>query len=68
MKKDYETNQIGDEITYLNDQSKLAEAFAMAEGGRIAYVEELKGRKYVIMTLQKFDKLFEKLKAATDDE
>ena len=67
MSKDYELNQIGDEVDYLSDQSKLAEAFAIAEGGQIAYVEELKGRKFVIMTLDKFDKLFEKLKEATDE-
>ena len=65
-KKDYTPTQIGGEIDYLDDDSKLTEAFAIAEGGRIAYVEELKGRKYVIMTLQKFDKLFEKLEKSTN--
>ena len=67
MSKDYETKQIGGEITFLDDTSKITEAFALAEGGQIAYLEELNGRKYVIMTLQKFDKLFEKLKEATDE-
>ena len=67
MKKEYDTNQVGKEIDFLDDDSKLTEAFALAESGRIAYVEELKGRKYVIMTLQKFDKLFEKLKAVEDN-
>lgn len=68
MSEDYETNQVGDEIDFLSDDSKLTEAFVLAESGRIAYVEELKGRKYVIMTLQKFDKLFERLKEATKDD
>ena len=67
MEKDYELKQQGDQVTYLNDQSKLDEAFLLAETGAIAYVEELKGRKFVIMTLDKFDKLFEKLKEATDE-
>ena len=67
MSKDYETKQIGGEIDFLSDDSKLTEAFALADGGQIAYVEELRGKKFVIMTLQKFDKLFEKLKDATDE-
>ena len=67
MSKDYELEQVGNEITYLDDDSKLTEAFGLAKAGRIAYVEELSGDVYVVMTLKKFDKLFEKLKEATDE-
>lgn len=68
MSKDYELEQVGEEITNLNDMSKLTEAFLLAESGKIAYVEELSGKKFVVITLQKFDKLFEKLKEAVDNE
>lgn len=68
MSEDYKLEQIGDEIDYLSDDSKLTEAFALAKSGRIAYVEELLGRKYVIMTEQKFNKLFDRLQKAVDKE
>ena len=67
MDKDYTTEQVGDQVTYLGDRSKLDEAFLMAETGAIAYVEEFSGKKFVILTLEKFDEIFDKLKAAEDD-
>ena len=44
MSKDYKTEQVGDQVTFLDDRSKLDEAFAMAETGAIAYVEEFSGK------------------------
>ena len=67
-KKPYETKQIGEQVTYLDDTSKLNEAFAMAETGAIAYVEEFSGKKFVVMTLEKFDEIFKKLEEATADD
>ena len=67
-KKPYELEQQGEEITFLDDRSKIDEAFAMAKTGAITYVEEFSGKKFVIMTLEKFDEIFKKLEEATADE
>ena len=67
MTKDYKVEQIGDQVTYLDDRSKLDEAFLLAETGAIAYVEEFSGKKFVILTLEKFDEFFKKLEEVTDE-
>ena len=68
MSKDYTLEQQGGEITNLDDMSKLNEAFTMAETGAIAYVEEFNGKKFVIMTLDKFNDFFEQLEKLTKEK
>ncbi len=60
MSDKYTTEQIGKESDTLYNTGKLVEAFTIAETGAIAYVEEVSGKKFIIMTLAKFDELTEK--------
>ena len=57
--KDYSIEQVGEEATFLHDNGKVKEVFALAASGAIAVIEELGGKQYIVLKREKFDNIME---------
>lgn len=55
--KEYSIEQIGEEATFLHNNGKIKEVFALAAAGAIAVIEEISGDQYIVLKREKFDNI-----------
>jgi hypothetical protein len=66
--KEYEIEQFGEEATYLRNNGKVREVFALAAAGAIATIEEVGGDVYIVMKKEKFDNMLDQFAKKQDVE